>query len=105
MAYFSWDGMGPDRYRFVISHHHRSSADKQSSLGRAESNGAVRARSFAYAVSESSRTPQPHSSRSNRDAIGRPADHFMRQELEPIVAKAGSCRVAGNFAGNLGGWL
>jgi hypothetical protein len=98
----SWDGMGRDRHRFMISHHNRSSAGKRSSLGRAEANGAWARARFAYAVSESSRTPPPRSGKSyksHRDAIGRPAERFMRQEPEPMIAKAGSCRMAGNLGG------
>src|ERR1700739_4845373 len=106
MASFLWDGMGRDRHTFMVSHHNRSSAGKRSSFGQAEPNGGARAPSFACAVSESRRTPPPRSGnscKSCRDAIGRPAERFMRQKLEPMIAKAGSCRF--EMAGNLGGWL
>jgi hypothetical protein len=66
----------------------------------------VRAASFTCSVSESSRTPPPRSGKSYKffiDAIGRPAERFMRQGLEPMIAKAGYCRLG--MAGNLGGWL
>jgi hypothetical protein len=111
MAPFLWDGTGRDRHRFMISHHNRSSAGRRSSFGWAESNGGVRAPSFAYAASESSRTPPPRSGKSYKSIEMRLAvrqNASCVQELEPMIAKAGSCRIgmAGNLmTGNLGGWL
>jgi hypothetical protein len=68
---FSWDGMRRDRHQFIITDRTRSSAGKRSSFNQAMSSNGVRAPSFGYIVSVSSRMSLSRSGRSYRGAIGR----------------------------------
>jgi hypothetical protein len=92
--------MRRDRHQLKIANRNRSSAGKRSSFRQAVSNGDVRAPSFGYVVSGLRQMSLPGSGKSYRGAIGRPAGRLMRQELEPIIAKAGCCRLG--MAGKLG---
>jgi len=74
---FSRDGMGRNRRRFMINHHDRSSAGRQNSFGQAESKRRARA-VVCLCGFGSSRTSRPRSEKFYRDAIGRPAERFMR---------------------------